>query len=108
MWENGASHDKAAAADHFLKSAKLDPGNAAAFKYLGDYYATSSVDIQRALKCYQRAVSLDVDDFHSGVRLSFYFTWFIASSVSVLITYSLITVIRKHCAICCITKERRV
>ncbi|XP_038898489.1 tetratricopeptide repeat protein SKI3 isoform X3 [Benincasa hispida] len=69
MWENGGSHDKAAAADHFLKSAKLDPRNAAAFKYLGHYYATFSVDIERALKCYQRAVSLDVDDFHSGEAL---------------------------------------
>ncbi|CAK9325078.1 unnamed protein product [Citrullus colocynthis] len=69
MWENGGSHDKGAAADHFLKSAKLDPGNAAAFKYLGHYYATFSVDIERALKCYQRAVSLDVDDFHSGEAL---------------------------------------
>ncbi|KAG7024067.1 Tetratricopeptide repeat protein SKI3 [Cucurbita argyrosperma subsp. argyrosperma] len=69
LWENGGSHDKAVAADHFLKSAKLDPQNAAAFKYLGDYYATFSVDIERALKCYQRAVSLDVHDFHSGEAL---------------------------------------
>ena len=71
LWDTGRSHDKAVAADHFLKSAKLDPQNAAAFKYLGDYYASFSVDIERALKCYQRAVSLDVHDFHSGVRLSF-------------------------------------
>ncbi|XP_022158433.1 tetratricopeptide repeat protein SKI3 isoform X2 [Momordica charantia] len=69
LWDNGRSHDKAAAADHFLKSAKLDNRNGAAFKYLGHYYATFSVDIERALKCYQRAVSLDAEDFQSGEAL---------------------------------------
>lgn len=65
LWEKSESKEKAA--EHFVKAAKLNPRNAVAFRYLGHYYARVSVDNQRALKCYQRAVSLNPDDSDSGV-----------------------------------------
>ncbi|KAK6939145.1 hypothetical protein RJ641_032653 [Dillenia turbinata] len=65
LWE-GAGDSKEKAAEHFVKCARLNPGNAAAFRYLGHYYSRFSVDPQRALKCYQRALSLHPDDSESG------------------------------------------
>lgn len=65
LWEKVAdSKDKAA--EHFVLAAKLNPKYAAAFKYLGHYYGRAG-DTQRALKCYQRAVTLNSDDDESGV-----------------------------------------
>lgn len=69
LWEKGGESKKEKAAEHFVISAKLNPQNVAAFRYLGHYYAQVSVDTQRALKCYQRAVSLNPDDSHSGEAL---------------------------------------
>ncbi|GLU00145.1 hypothetical protein SLE2022_175370 [Rubroshorea leprosula] len=68
LWETEteARESKETAAEHFLISAKLNPQNAAAFKYLGHYYANFCLDVQRALKCYQRAVSLNPDDSDAG------------------------------------------
>lgn len=54
------------AAQHFLIAAKLNPQNAAAFTYLGHYYARVAVDSQRAIKCYQRALGLNPDDSIAG------------------------------------------
>lgn len=65
LWERSESKEKAA--EHFVKSAKFNPQNAAAFRYLGDYYRGVCSDNQRALKCYQRAISLNPDDSDSGV-----------------------------------------
>ncbi|KAK9740332.1 hypothetical protein RND81_03G027300 [Saponaria officinalis] len=66
LWERGVeSREKAA--EHFLKAAKLNPQNGEAFKYLGHYYI--NVDSQRAVKCYQRAVSLDPEDSDAGEAL---------------------------------------
>lgn len=48
-------------------AAKLNPQNAAVFRYLGHYYARVSPEPQRALKCYQRAVALNPDDTDAGV-----------------------------------------
>ncbi|XP_041022054.1 tetratricopeptide repeat protein SKI3 isoform X4 [Juglans microcarpa x Juglans regia] len=69
LWEKGGESEKEKAAEHFVISAKLNPQNAAAFRFLGHYYAHFSVDAKRALKCYQRAVSLNPDDSHSGESL---------------------------------------
>ncbi|GAB2271736.1 hypothetical protein Dimus_006566 [Dionaea muscipula] len=63
LWERGTEW-REKAAEHFMLAAKLSPQNGEAFRYLGDYYCT--VDKQRALKCYQRAVTLNPDDSHSG------------------------------------------
>ena len=74
LWENGGeeSNNKEKAAEHFVISAKLNPQNGAAFRYLGHYYSGVSLDTQRGLKCYQRAVSLNPDDLQSGVIFFFF------------------------------------
>lgn len=73
LWEKGgeAKENKEKAAEHFIVSAKLNPENGEAFKYLGHYYSRVSLDTQRALKCYQRAVAFNPDDSDSGVTLAF-------------------------------------
>lgn len=63
LWERGDTC-KETAAEHLLMAAKLNPENGEAFRYLGHYYI--SVDTQRALKCYQRAVFIDPNDLDSG------------------------------------------
>ncbi|KAJ0987147.1 hypothetical protein J5N97_005503 [Dioscorea zingiberensis] len=57
------------AAEHFLASAKLNPSDGASFRLLGHYYSRVSLDVQRASKCYQRAVSLDPEDCEAGEAL---------------------------------------
>lgn len=70
LWErgDGGSDDaaKERAAEHFVISARLNPQNAAAFRYLGHYYGGAG-DAQRAIKCYQRAVTLNWNDHEAGV-----------------------------------------
>ncbi|KAL9264366.1 Tetratricopeptide repeat protein SKI3-like protein [Drosera capensis] len=66
LWERGKGW-REKAAEHFVLAAKLNPQNGEAFRYLGDYY--SALDKHRALKCYQRAVSLNPDDSYSGETL---------------------------------------
>ncbi|CAH8370910.1 unnamed protein product [Eruca vesicaria subsp. sativa] len=69
LWNNGGGDSEKAAAERFVLSAKLNPDNAAAFKYLGHYYSRVTLDGNRAAKCYQRAVLLDVNDSESGEAL---------------------------------------
>ncbi|KAF4367677.1 tetratricopeptide repeat protein SKI3 [Cannabis sativa] len=81
LWENWEEDNetlksfKEKAAEHFLASARLNPQNGDAFRYLGHYYygggggGDSIVDPQRAVKCYQRALSLNPDDSLSGESL---------------------------------------
>lgn len=80
MWEKGgeAKETKEKAAEHFVISAKLNPKNGDAFKFLGHYYRCVSRDNQRALKCYQRAVTLNPDDSESGVRGYYIFFYYIS------------------------------
>ncbi|KAL1560754.1 tetratricopeptide repeat protein SKI3 isoform X2 [Salvia divinorum] len=68
LWEKGEINPELRheAVEHFMIAAKLNPQNAATFRYLGHYYARVSPDPQRALKCYQRAVSLNPDDSDTG------------------------------------------
>ncbi|PWA55302.1 tetratricopeptide repeat (TPR)-like superfamily protein [Artemisia annua] len=66
LWERTAEESKEKAAEHFVIAAKLNPQDANAFRYLGHYYSKVSVDNQRALKCYQRAISLAPQDSESG------------------------------------------
>ncbi|KAJ6414247.1 hypothetical protein OIU84_006965 [Salix udensis] len=65
LWERCECKEKAA--EHLVVAVKLNPQNATAFKYLGHYYY--EMEKARALKCYQRAVSLNPDDFESGDAL---------------------------------------
>lgn len=67
LWEHGGDSERAA--EHFVLSAKLNPDNASAFKYLGHYYSRVTLDRNRAAKCYQRAVLLNVNDSESGEAL---------------------------------------
>ena len=78
MWERGEEW-REKAAEHFLMAAKLNPQYGEAFRFLGHYYSCVSVDTQRALKCYQRAVSLNPDDFDSGV-CSFFLSFRVLSA----------------------------
>lgn len=68
LW-NKQQDSKEKAAQHFILSAKLNPNNGDSFKYLGHYYARVSHDTQRAIKCYQRAVSINPHDSASGEPL---------------------------------------
>ncbi|XP_058778563.1 tetratricopeptide repeat protein SKI3-like isoform X1 [Vicia villosa] len=70
LWNKEHEEDaKEKATQHFILSAKLNPKNGESFKYLGHYYRCVSLDAQRALKCYQRAVAIDPDDYESGEAL---------------------------------------
>ncbi|KAK1306290.1 hypothetical protein QJS10_CPA10g00001 [Acorus calamus] len=64
LWERG---EKEKASECLVSSAKLNPNNGGAFRFLGHFYA--SVDPQRAAKCYQRAVALSPDDSEAGEGL---------------------------------------
>ncbi|CAN6288864.1 unnamed protein product [Urochloa humidicola] len=59
---------RAAAAEHFLAAAKLNPNDGVPFRFLGHHYARGG-DTQRATKCYQRAVALSPDDAEAGEAL---------------------------------------
>ncbi|KAJ8643682.1 hypothetical protein MRB53_005430 [Persea americana] len=71
LWEKGGElkEFKDRAIEHFVTSAKLNPNNATAFRFLGHYYSQVAVDRQRACKCYQRAVALNPNDFEAGEGL---------------------------------------
>ncbi|KAF7829441.1 tetratricopeptide repeat protein SKI3 isoform X1 [Senna tora] len=71
LWDKGgeAKEPKEKAAEHFVISAKLNPKNGDAFKFLGHYYGCVARDTQRAIKCYQRAITLNPDDSDSGEAL---------------------------------------
>ncbi|XP_064982269.1 tetratricopeptide repeat protein SKI3-like isoform X2 [Musa acuminata AAA Group] len=78
LWKKGEAVDDQAdqskqlrerAAEHFLASAKLNPSDGVAFRFLGHYYSTVSVDAQRSAKCYQRAVALNPHDSEAGEAL---------------------------------------
>ncbi|KAJ1296360.1 hypothetical protein BS78_01G294600 [Paspalum vaginatum] len=64
----GARKLRAAASEHFLAAAKLNPNDGVPFRFLGHHYARSG-DTQRAAKCYQRAVTLNPDDAEAGEAL---------------------------------------
>ncbi|KAL5225280.1 hypothetical protein ABZP36_011919 [Zizania latifolia] len=66
--EEEAKRLRAAAAEHFLAAAKLNPNDGIPFRFLGHHYARAG-DAQRAAKCYQRAVALNSDDAESGETL---------------------------------------
>ncbi|EPS62470.1 hypothetical protein M569_12320, partial [Genlisea aurea] len=66
LWEKGEGRQEMRdkAVEHFMAAVKLNPENGAAFRYLGHYY--SSIEPQRALKCYQRTVALNPNDSDAG------------------------------------------
>lgn len=74
LWEKGETNPESRekSVEQFVVVAKLNPQDGAAFRYLGDYYTLVSPEPQRAIKCYQRAVSLNPDDSNAGVPYSFF------------------------------------
>ena len=71
-WKMGGEFqsNKKYAQTQFLISAKQDPTFAANFTFLGHYYRLIEKDIDRAKKCYQKALSLDQLDEEAGIALS--------------------------------------
>ncbi|KAJ3056720.1 Superkiller protein 3 [Rhizophlyctis rosea] len=71
-WAMGGQYrtDKTYAQTNLLQAAKLNPRFGPAFTYMGHYYAEVENDRVRALKCYQRAVSLSVTDEEAAKALS--------------------------------------
>ncbi|CAH1796878.1 unnamed protein product [Owenia fusiformis] len=65
-WE---SQDKTEAFQMFLKAAKCDPYNSDIFLHLGHYYKHTVEDLQKARKCYQKAVDLNPLSESAGCAL---------------------------------------
>lgn len=72
MWLAGGRlrTDKAGCIATLLASAKLDPGQPAVYTFIGHYYSAVAKDIDRAEKCYIKALGLDPHDAEAGVALS--------------------------------------
>lgn len=69
LWNEDNNISKEKAAEQFVAAARLNQQNGAVFRYLGHYYSRFSEDPPRALKCYQRALSLDPTDSDCGVGI---------------------------------------
>ncbi|GAQ84866.1 superkiller protein 3 [Klebsormidium nitens] len=71
-WRLGGplKEDRQYAHAHFLEAARLQPGLAGAFTFLGRYYREVQADDLRARRCFQKAVQLDPDDQHAGTALA--------------------------------------
>ncbi|XP_024020114.1 tetratricopeptide repeat protein SKI3 isoform X1 [Morus notabilis] len=67
LWNDEKSKEKAA--EQLVAAARLNPQNGGVFRYLGHYYCCYHKDTDRAVKCYQRALSLDPNDSDSGEAL---------------------------------------
>ena len=92
LWNKGQKDNskemKEKAAESFVVSARLNPNNGVAFRYLGHYYSQVSVDLQRASKCYLRAVNLCPEDFESGVSALTVNSFFVAAPVTSSATFN--------------------
>lgn len=71
-WQLGGEFqtNKKYAQTQFLQSAKLNPDFASNFTYLGHFYRLVEKDLEKAKRCYQKAISLDILDEEAGVYLS--------------------------------------
>ncbi|KAI9598129.1 hypothetical protein BDF19DRAFT_433583 [Syncephalis fuscata] len=69
-WELQDEHrtDKQYAYTQFIQAAQLGISNA--FTYLGHYYRTIELDESRAIKCYQKAYTMDPEDLEAARYLS--------------------------------------
>lgn len=54
----------------FLKGIHADPYNWECFVYLGNYYIEHGNDVERAKKCYQKALLINPDSEQAGIGLS--------------------------------------
>src|SRR5690606_29720234 len=56
----------------FIQAAKLDPSFSDTFTLLGHYYRIIEQDQTRAIKCYQKALELNVSDLEAADHVSAY------------------------------------
>lgn len=61
--------DKQYSHNHFLQAAKIDTSLSTAFTYLGHYYLQIEKDIERAKKCYLKALNLNSFEENAGKNL---------------------------------------
>eukprot|EP01102_Stenamoeba_stenopodia_P019984 TRINITY_DN7652_c0_g1_i1.p1 TRINITY_DN7652_c0_g1~~TRINITY_DN7652_c0_g1_i1.p1 ORF type:complete len:773 (+),score=181.22 TRINITY_DN7652_c0_g1_i1:540-2858(+) len=71
-WTLGGTYkeDRKYALHHFLQSAKWNPSFAPNFTYLGQFYQEIEKDLEKAKRCYQKAISLDPLDTVASKQLS--------------------------------------
>ncbi|CAM6087406.1 unnamed protein product [Calypogeia fissa] len=67
--DGNAASTREKAFSQFLEAVKLDPSQPDVFRYLGHYYKDTTVDMQRAMRCYQKSISLDPEDEEAGEAL---------------------------------------
>ncbi|KAH6558445.1 hypothetical protein KP509_1Z063400 [Ceratopteris richardii] len=60
---------KEKALSHFMESAKLDPNQSEVFCMLGHYYKDFPVSRGRAIRCYQKAITVNCEDSEAGEAL---------------------------------------
>ena len=53
----------------FIKTCKLDPGCSLAFTYLGHHYAVKKATLERATRCYEKAILLEPLESEAGETL---------------------------------------
>ncbi|RKP07497.1 hypothetical protein THASP1DRAFT_30681 [Thamnocephalis sphaerospora] len=72
FWEMDDAHrnDKTYAYAEFIQAVQLDPSLSDAFTLLGHYYRQVEKDQQRAIKCYQKAFSLNAEDIEAADHLT--------------------------------------
>ena len=71
-WTLGRSYrtEKDKAQHHFLQSAKLNPNYGPNFTYLGLFYQEVEKDVEKAKRCFQKAITLDPLDLIASRALS--------------------------------------
>ncbi|KAH9287903.1 hypothetical protein KI387_032020, partial [Taxus chinensis] len=60
---------KEKAVEQFIVAVKLNPSDRDAFRFLGCYYSQSTKDMNRAVRCYQKCVTLNPEDSEAGEAL---------------------------------------
>eukprot|EP00250_Pteridium_aquilinum_P005930 c15945_g1_i1 orf=480-5567(-) len=62
-------NQKAKALSHLLESARLDSSQSEVFRALGHYYKDLPGSLKRAIRCYQKAISINCEDAEAGEAL---------------------------------------
>ncbi|KAI5077841.1 hypothetical protein GOP47_0007665 [Adiantum capillus-veneris] len=66
-WKSDSEKDKALS--HLLESARLDSSQYEVFRTLGHYHKDIPGGLKRAIRCYQKAVSINCEDSEAGEAL---------------------------------------
>ncbi|GLJ53491.1 hypothetical protein SUGI_1141270 [Cryptomeria japonica] len=57
---------KEKAVEQFILAVKLNPSDGDAFRFLGHYYSQVTKEMNRAIRCYQKCVTLNPEDSEAG------------------------------------------